>query len=178
MRGWCVLWVLVCAVLAFPVQGNDELDLQFHKQDGRYHFAMDAWFSADPEQVWAVLTDYAALSDYSPSIQSAHLMRREGNEVEVLTVLSGCVLMFCRSIRRLEQVTEIAFQEIIAVVVPEHSDLLYGVTRWQLEPEGEGTRLQVESVVQPDFWVPPVLGARMMRRDFNEIARGLFAELR
>jgi hypothetical protein len=50
------------------------------------------------------------------------------------------------------------------VTLPEQSDFKYAVSEWLLEPAGEGTNVTYKLELEPDFWVPPVLGPWLLKR--------------
>jgi hypothetical protein len=75
------------------------------------------------------------------------------------------VLFFCSSVTRVEIMEEVAPVRIVAVTDPARSDLKAGRSEWNFWPEGEATRLSLTVSMEPDFWVPPLLGRRAIRRN-------------
>ena len=53
---------------------------------------------------------------------------------------------------------------IVTVVIPEQSDVSYGITRWILSASETGTDIRHEMEMEPDFWVPPVIGPFLLKR--------------
>lgn len=119
--------------------------------------------------MFSVITDYTHIQDLHRRVRESRVLKRiDARTAEVYTLLKGCVAaIFCKSIRRVERITEIPPTELTAEIVPGSGDLKSGTVRWQLAPEGSGTRLRYESQMEPDFWVPPLLGDALMSRSLR-----------
>jgi uncharacterized protein YndB with AHSA1/START domain len=139
-----------------------------HAED-LYTLTLEAYLAAPPLAVFAVITDYRHIQDLHRRVRESRVLRRiDARTTDVYTLLKGCVAaIFCKSIRRVERITETPPYELTAEVIPGESDLKSGFVRWRLYPEGEGTRLVYESEMEPDFWVPPVLGDALMSRSIR-----------
>ena len=91
-----------------------------------------------------------------------------------------CIAFFCT---RLDQVQDVKTTQqgerwlMQATVIPQLSNLRYGLADWQLAPCGAQTCLRFAAALEPDFWVPPLLGPwlieRTMRRQAQRTARGI-----
>jgi len=137
--------------------------------DDRYSLFLEAHLAAPPMAVFAVITDYPHIQDLHRRVRESRILRRiDPNTAEVYTLLKGCVAaIFCKTIRRVELITENPPYELTAEVLPEESDLKSGLVHWQLMPDGQGTRLVYQSEMEPDFWVPPLLGDALMSRSIR-----------
>lgn len=137
--------------------------------DDLYSLSLEAHLAAPPLAVFAVITDYPHIQDLHRRVRESRVVRRiDARTAEVYTLVKGCVAaIFCKSIRRVELITENPPYELTAEVIPAESDLKSGFVHWRLAPDGEGTRLQYESELEPDFWVPPLLGDALMSRSIR-----------
>ncbi len=137
--------------------------------DDLYSLSLEARLDAPPLAVFAVITDYPHIQDLHRRVRESRVLRRiDARTAEVYTLVKGCVaVIFCKSVRRVELVTENAPYELTAEVISGESDLKSGLVHWQLSPEGEGTRLLYDSEMEPDFWVPPLLGDALMSRSIR-----------
>jgi hypothetical protein len=55
-------------------------------------------------------------------------------------------------------------KSLVTVALPERSDFSVYATRWRvIEAEGK-TRLAFEASMQPDFWIPPLIGTWAVER--------------
>lgn len=152
-------WFLSPSALAVEV-----LDRKFEVSDNEYRIELTFHVHAPIETVWSYLTDYNALHRYSEAIRESRVVARSGDRVEVESTVRRCVLIFCRTIRRHEWVTEQHPERIHAEIDPNESDLRAGSTRWELQPVAGATRLTVHMRIVPDFWVPPFIGPSSIRR--------------
>lgn len=161
--------LLLALGLAAPAEGAIET-LEVRRGEAGYGVLLVATVDRPPDQVYAVLTDYAHLSRLNPAILRSRVVDRgPGDVLRVRSVIEGCVLFFCRQLVRVERVKELAGRRIRARIVPEESDFRRGVARWWVFPSPEGgSRLRLEAEVVPDFWVPPVIGPWATERSLRE----------
>jgi hypothetical protein len=88
--------------------------------------------------------------------------------------MRGCLgTLMCHSMQRVEEVEERPNELLATVVLPE-SDVRFGVTRSQWEPQDGGTSLQYRLEIMPKFWIPPVFGRRLMIKTLREGTLSLF----
>ncbi len=126
---------------------------------GRYELVSDSYLDAPREAIFDVLTDYDRFDRISGSYKEFGFMEPtpDGTPV-VYTIMEGCVLFFCKSLRRVELLETKEPGFIRTVTLPEQSDFRYAVSQWILEPEADGTRMTYRLEFEPDFWVPPLIG--------------------
>lgn len=143
--------------------------------DGRYRLYLDARLDAPRGAVFSVITDYGNIHRLHRRIRESGVKRRlDPGTVEVFTLLRGCVAaLFCKTLRRVERITESPPGELLAEVIPAESDFRSGRVLWRLRPDGEGTILRYESHMEPDFWVPGLLGNDLLARSLKRTARDM-----
>jgi hypothetical protein len=66
-----------------------------------------------------------------------------------------------------QDVVEAHDGSITAIIIPELSDFSYGTMRLNLWQEVAGTRILMRSEVAPDFWIPPLLGPWLIKRELH-----------
>jgi hypothetical protein len=133
----------------------------------RYTVVAETHLDAPPIAIYNVLVDfdhdrYAQISEIYK--ESGYLAPDGDGTPLVYTRVEGCLLLFCRSMRRVERLEVVAPRSIRATVVPERSDFKYALAEWTLEPEAGGTRLVYRMVMEPDFWLPPFVGPWFLKR--------------
>ncbi|HEU4617324.1 MAG TPA: SRPBCC family protein [Gammaproteobacteria bacterium] len=136
-------------------------------EDGRYHVVADTYLAAPPAAVYGVLLDYdddayGRISEVYK--ESEYLPPDKDGAPLVFTRVEGCLLFFCRSMRRVERLETVEPKFIRATTLPERSDFKYSVSRMMLEPEGAGTKVIYELDMEPDFWLPPFVGPAFLKR--------------
>jgi hypothetical protein len=134
-------------------------------QNGSYFVEVDALVSAPEPAVRRLLTDYEHLSRVNSAIESSEiLLERKAGDYQVRTVTKACVWFYCKRIHQVQDVIESRDGSITAVVIPEQSDFRHGYARFNIWPEPNGTRVQIRSEVEPDFWIPPIIGPWLIKR--------------
>lgn len=142
--------------------------LEVERHSGRYELVADTHLAAPAEAIYEVLMDYEdgrfgrissvyKESDYlEPAVDGTPL---------VYTLMEGCVMFFCKSMRRVERLEAERPHFIRTTALPEQSDFKYSRSEWELESvEGGGTSVKYRLIMEPDFWVPPVVGPWVLKR--------------
>ena len=96
-------------------------------------------------------------------------------ETDVFTRIRACVMLFCRELERTERVTAQPPTLVEAVVLPETGDFDAGVVRWDLRGlPGGRTHVDYVAEIQPRFWVPPLVGKRLLSAAMRKTTGELF----
>jgi hypothetical protein len=157
------------ASLAFAAQ---LLNITVDRESGRYTLYAETYLEAQPDDIFEVLLDYDRFSRLS-SVYKEHgyLEPAEDGMPIVFTLMEGCVLFYCKSMRRVERLETRRPGFIRTETLPEQSDFKYGISEWTLESEASGTRMTYRLVMEPDFWVPPIIGAWYLKRTLESDGR-------
>lgn len=141
-------------------------DVQIERKDGRYVLESNTFLDAPPNAVFRVLTDYDQFARISSVFEESRFAGSDDDGTPlVYTRVEGCVWFFCKTMERVERLEFEAPDFIATTALPARSDFLYSRSEWQLSPEGEhGTRVMYRLEMEPDFWVPPVLGPMLIKR--------------
>ena len=136
------------------------------KQD-RYRVEADTYLDASPEAIYKVLLDfdgdrYQRISEIYK--ESSYLPPDRDGTPLVYTRVEGCLLWYCRSMRRVERLEVVTPQFIRSRTVPERSDFKYTLSEWSFAAEGDGTRVTYLMEMEPDFWLPPFVGPWFLKR--------------
>lgn len=151
-------------LLAVPVLAVDEHNVRVEKEDRSYriHAAFDVPASID--QIKSVLTDFANPSRLTSAVTAREILGQQDGAVRVRTELRDCVLFFCKSLALIQDVT-VSADEVRADVVPGGSDFRHGFLRWSINDVGNGSSHVIfDAVMEPDFFVPPVIGGLLVRK--------------
>ena len=154
-----LLWSSVAA------SGSEVYTAAASHQSGSFFVEVDALVGVDVAQTRALLTDYNNLGRVNPAIRESEiLLTREPGDYRVRTLTRACVWFYCKHIEQVQDVIESQDGSITAVVVPELSDFRHGYARVNLWQEPGGTRILIRSEVEPDFWIPPLIGPWLIKR--------------
>jgi hypothetical protein len=140
-------------------------------ENGVYRVEVDALVSVPEPRVRELLTDYNHLGRVNPAIEvSQILFTREPGDYRVQTVTEACVWFYCMRVHQVQDVIEADDGSVTATVIPEQSDFRRGYARLDLSQQAGGTRVLVRSEVEPDFWIPPIIGPWLIERKLRSEA--------
>lgn len=138
-------------------------DAEVIEKDGIYHIKISANIDAPPEYVRYVLADYSHIYRLSPTIiESEVLPENIDGEKQVRTRLLLCTSVFCTEAERVDTVRMLASGDLEAEIVPELSEFKSGKATWKISPTEEHSFLVYEAVLEPDFFIPPVVGTHLV----------------
>ena len=160
------LSVLAAAALgAETISAASILTIQVDHDDGVYNLVSNTFIDAPREAIFEVLTDYERFGRISSTYKEYGFLEPDEDGIPIIfTRMEGCVLFFCVSMRRVERmvVTEPSF--IRTDTLPEQSDFRASSSEWTLEPEDSGTSMTYRLMMEPDFWVPPLIGPWVLKQ--------------
>jgi hypothetical protein len=147
----------------------DELDVT--RERGRYSLEANARLDATPASIYAVLTDfddnaYARISRVYK--ESRYLEPAADGTPLVYTRMEGCVLWHCMTLERTERLETEAPRWIKSTALPEGSNFKHATSEWVLEPDGDGTKMNYRIEMEPDFFVPPIIGPWYLKRTLSQ----------
>ncbi len=110
---------------------------------------------------------YEHLKALDSSIQRSRILRQEPDGAVVVEVISeDCLLLYCQRVTNTQRVeTREEGRHIRGETLPRESNLRYGQTDWRLTARGaRQTEIDFQAVIEPDFWMPPMLDAWALER--------------
>ena len=157
---WFRTTVLLVLGLWTPVSAAAIIEvLETAHDSGRYTVAFEVVLDADRDKVWQIMTDYEHLPRVSKIIlESRVLKQQDTNRHRVRVTLEACVLIFCKTVKRMVDIEARPQTEILVSEVPNQSDFREGTERWRIAAEGPKTRLNYTAEIVPDFFIPPLIG--------------------
>lgn len=144
-------------------------DMEF--KDKHYVLSLEMRVNGTMAQVYTILTDFNHFNTLNDSIKKSQLLFNNNNVSTVEVIAEGCVLLFCKTIKQVQVVTELGNGKIDAITDPDESDMAFGETHWQLTAAGRSTTVKYQSDYVPDFWVPPVIGPAILKSRLLEEAQ-------
>ena len=171
-------WPLLLLFWQIPLQGAEIESLELQEQAGRYRVQLVALMDRPRELVMRLITDYRLLPRINPYVVEARTIPGASPPAQRVALLSeGCLLLFCR---RLHHTQDFSRQRwvLVAVMVPALSDFRSGLLRWSLEaPDPRHTRIRMVAQLEPDFWLPPLIGPVLLRHALQRMALRSVEEL-
>lgn len=179
IRATITLFTVTCCVAGLA-RAADLRSLEIEHADGRYEFLSETYLEAPAAEIYAVLVDYddnrfgRISSIYK---ESRYLEPLPDGTPLIFTRVEGCLLFYCLSMKRVERLEAMPPEFISTIALPEQSDFRYSRSEWWLEPEATGTRVRYRLVMEPDFWVPPVVGPWFLKRRLSEGGKRALARI-
>ncbi len=138
--------------------------LEITHSKGSYHVTFDVLLATEPEKAWGLLSDYHQWPRLADNLKEAQLLERfpDGRQ-RVRLRFRSCVLIFCKTIRQVKDVTTHPKGDILTVMVPEQGDFTSGWEHWQILAEQDKTRVHYNAEIVPSFRLPPLIGPPILK---------------
>jgi hypothetical protein len=143
----------------------------------RFYVNIEAQINSSPKLIFAILTNYNNLSNISPKIIESKIIKKEGEDFIVKTVIKGCILFFCKKITNVQRTAQILEKSITAITIPPKSNLKYGKMTWQIEENKKGVKLKYLAQIEPDFFIPPIVGEYFIKKAMLKEAQNLIRNM-
>jgi hypothetical protein len=149
---------------------TDEFEeLSVTEAGGVYSLRVVAVFDAPADYVYNVITDYKHAYRINPTIIEVEILTSDDDEViRVRNYSEHWVGPFCFKVDWVGDVFEPRYGHLIVKTIPELSSFESGSAVWQLHPQGERTRVLLESSLKPEFFIPPLIGTRIMKKQMED----------
>lgn len=180
MRGilLLLLWMLGLAGTAVadgppPLLADDDVAVDYRA--GTYFASLSLRVAVPPAVALEVLTDFEHMAAFLPNLTSSRLVARSANVYRVVQHGKADFGPFSfpfESERRIELLPDgrILAQALSGSTKAMRSELHY-------QAAGGGTRIDYKLEVEPDRWLPSVLGINLMRHELAEQFSALGREM-
>jgi len=157
---------LIVVLLLLPAAHAGEiLDSSVSHEGVIYSLSVTARIDAPLDTVYRSITDFDNLAAINPAIEESRLLSMPTADTwRVRSVIRVCILMFCKRVQQVQDVTLLEGYAIKAVTLPQGGDFRSGVAHWQLMASGTSTEMLFTNTFEPDFWVPPLIGPWLIKR--------------
>jgi len=158
---------LIAALLLLPsaALAGEILASSVNHEGAVYSMSVTARIDAPLDTVYRSITDFDNLAAINPAIEESQLLATPAADMRrVRSVIRVCILMFCKRVEQVQDVTLMEGYAIKAVILPQDGDFRSGVAHWQLTASGANTEMLFTNTFEPDFWVPPVIGPWLIKR--------------
>ena len=156
-----------------------EVSVRRMEMEARHMFEIDASCAvhAPPATVWKILTTYERMNEFVPDLASSSVLSRNGNEVIVEQTGTARFLFMSKSIHLIVRATEYPISSIDIALIA--GDMKHYESRWELVPIAAtgGTRIVYSGRLIPNFYVPGMLGAKIIRSDIERMMEAVMERL-
>lgn len=175
-----ILVPMLCATPATRAGAAEIQRFEIDRQGDRHHLEAQVMIDAPLDDVLRILTDFERLHSVSPRIVESDLVAVSPDGIaRVRTLNRLCFLFFCRDLRHVQLIRELAQGDFESNSVTEESDLSFGYARWRLFGEGDQTRLGIDFRFSMDShsWLPSfvtrMVARSALRSDTLELVKGI-----
>lgn len=135
------------------------------KNDDMYRVQTEIIVAAPADFIYDILLDFNDFHRLSGGMVTTRYLPPDDRDILMgYTLVNSCVWVFCKRFEKVERMWPVSRREIVTIADPERSDFVFYTTRWRLEETTTGTRLRFDAAMEPDFWVPPMLGLWAVKR--------------
>jgi hypothetical protein len=170
----CTSVIRVCILFTWSlfssISSADEIEeLSVTKVDGVYSLRVVSVIDAPADYVYDVITDYKHAYRINPTITEVDILPSDRDGVvRVLNLSEHWVGPFCLKIDWVGDIVEPRDGHLEVKTIPEFSSFESGLAIWELRPQGERTWVLHESSLKPNFFIPPFIGAHIMKKQMEE----------
>jgi ribosome-associated toxin RatA of RatAB toxin-antitoxin module len=128
-------------------------------------------------KVWRILTGYERMAEFVPDMESCRILSRNGNEVILEQFGVARFLFMSKAIHLIVRATEQPMSSIDISLIS--GDMKHYESHWELipVPETGGTRIVYSGKMIPNFYVPGILGSKMIRSDIERMMNAVLARI-
>ena len=158
--------ILAAVALTVSASAATLESIDVRHDEGIYRLHAETLLDASPEAIAAVLLDYERFGRISSVYKEyGYLEPASDGTPIVFTRTEGCVLRwFCKSMTRVERLEVAEAGHIRTVTLPDRSDFKRSISEWVIEREGSVSRMIYTLEMEPDFFVPPLIGPPILKR--------------
>jgi len=168
------LIALVLGAWSTALYAVEIVSVDVQVSSGRYHLRGESVIDAPPNFIRGILMDYDNFHRLTNGISETRFIEQPNNEPPLgYTRVDSCILFFCRHAVKTERIVVNTPDEIITEAIPEKSDFRYNHTRWIFKPHTDGTLVIYEAEMEPDFWLPPIIGPWAIKRKLEQSAEDI-----
>ena len=159
-----VLSLLACQTMAAEVNW-----IKVEREGGRVDVRSEFIVNAPAPDVYAALLRYDQFAKMGDTFaESRYIEPAADGAPRIYTRTEGCIWIFCKTIERYARLEVEPQQKILAIAEPERSDAALSIESWTLTADGESTVIEYHHAIETGFWVPPLLGAMMIRKSVKD----------
>jgi len=172
------LLAVVMGLVSLTAHASQLVRLDVDQKANSYAVYVVMELDAPADKVRAILTDYAHLDRLNASIIASKIIDEKGDgTVRVLTRFENCIVFFCMTVQRVEDITEDGQGRILVTLVPDASSFRSGQALWEVTSTGSGSRVIHRATLEPDFWLPPWIGTAILKATMRREIRASFENL-
>jgi ribosome-associated toxin RatA of RatAB toxin-antitoxin module len=168
-------YYILSFLVAVPWIAHAAPEVHVERRHGVFQVHADTPVAVDAQTAWQVLTDYNQLAEFVPDMRMSRIISAPGEPLLLEQKGGAGFLLFQVSIEVVLQIDEIPPERLKFHAVSGNMKQMRG--EWRISRADRAVRLSYDAELEPDFWVPPVIGAALMRRDIGKQIDGVVHEM-
>ena len=165
----------VSLLVPATASAGDDLAVDMHRQGEALQVRAHALLDAPKPLVWKVLTDYERMPRFIPGLAKSVIRQRQGSHLLVEHTGDARFLFFTFPIDVTLEVDELPMQWVTSRAIGGNFRRMTG--RYDLSEEAGRVLLRYSGSIEPDFDLPPLIGAVALRHSVREEFEALVAEI-
>jgi ribosome-associated toxin RatA of RatAB toxin-antitoxin module len=161
------------SALALPSAGAAQTEVRVSTGGDRFDVSAESLVAASPALAWQVLTGYEAYPDFVPGLSISRVVNLAPLRIEQRGRFG--VLFFSRNIDVTLEIDERPRSRIFFRSVA--GDLRLLETEVDVEAMDNGAVIRYRSRIVPDFWVPPLISAALVRTSVRRKLQAVAMEI-
>lgn len=177
-----IMWLLIIFSILLATHSNAVADstteIVVTEEDGIFQITVSAQIAATEKHVRQVITDYTHAYRINHSIIESEVLKSpvDGN-IQVRARVLACTPLLCIEVERVDEVSTLESGNILAVIVPGKSDFRSGKALWKITPDGDKTQLSYWASIEPDVFIPPVIGTQLVIDNLRDQFMATFSRI-
>ena len=152
-----------------------ESDVRVVRSGGSFTVDVSVHVPVDTAQAWAVLTDFEHMAEFVPNLTSSQVTEHSDTVLKVEQKGLARYGIFSSHFESIREIHLVPMREIRAHGLGGNIQRMESLM--QLEAEEAGTRLTYHAEVLPGFWLPPLIGPALVRRETAEQFSAMLQEM-
>lgn len=168
--------VVLCLALVAPAVGAAEpIETRVERNGTVLQVSSTGTATAPLAACYATLADLDHLADFVPGLKSSRVVSPPGAPIELHQVGEaragpfGVTLDVTLAVH-LDPPHHISFHRLAG-------NLQQMTGSWTVSGDESRCRIEYRATMEPDFWVPPLIGPMLMRKQVNAQVAGVLAEI-
>lgn len=153
----------------------DDKDIQVSRQGEGWLVEGSFTVPVAPAVAWVVLTDFDHMGRFLTNLSVSQVLERQGNVLQVEQRGTARFGLFSFKFQSLREITLTPVSHIHARGLS--GNIKHFISDLSVAEEGSATRLTYRAEMEPDFWLPSLLGPSLLRHEMAEQFSAMVAEM-
>jgi ribosome-associated toxin RatA of RatAB toxin-antitoxin module len=170
----CAVGTLLLAA-SLPTDAAESIELRVERRDSLLQVQATIAAQAAADLCYAVIADFDRLADFIPGLKSSHIVSDPGKPLQLRQVGETSLGLTRYAIDVTLALETAPPRQITFSRVAGNLEVMDG--RWLVEGDTAHCTVDYRANLKPNFWVPPLIGPLLVRRQVERQLEGLKTEI-